>query len=120
MESMGDETLVVFTHVWSKTRLDETGYRRGPRGPLFVGQHHSSHRSVADFTPMADEHRIHFADLDAFLALTEEDARGFATLMPRVPCYAMPNPAPPPSRAPAPNPGTQRAFVGRHPENGWT
>ena len=116
VESMGDETLVVFTHVWPKARLDETGYRRGPHGPLFVGQHHSSHRSVADFTPMADEHRIHFADLDAFLALTEEDARGFATLMPNVPCFAMPNPAPPSSRAPAPEPSRhpEAVFVGRY------
>lgn len=94
MEALGEETLVVFTHVWPKTRLDETGYRRPDRGPLFVGQHHSSYRSVRDFPPMADEHRTHFADLDSFVALTDEDAAGFADLLPSVDCVSIPNPTP--------------------------
>lgn len=91
----GPETALVFTNVWPKTRLDEAGLRRRSGSPLFIGQHHSSFASVAGFAPAVEETTRHFADLDAFVALTPEDAAGFATILPTVPCVAIGNPLPP-------------------------
>lgn len=95
IEVFGPETVLVFTNVWLKTRLDEAGFCRSPGGPLCIGQHHSSFASVAGFSPGAAETAAHFSDLDAFVALTTEDAAGFATLLPTVHCTAIGNPLPP-------------------------
>jgi len=94
VRSYGPETLLVFTNVRAKTRFDQAGAGRRRNGPLWIGQHHSSFESVAASAPAVDETQRHFADLDAFVALTQEDAAGFATLLPSVRCVAIGNPLP--------------------------
>lgn len=93
IEHAGSDTAVIFTHVSAKKVLDDAGYRR-PSGdrPVFIGQHHSQFASLDHETWLRAQFVDHYADLDAFTALTPEDASDFATLL-EVPTYAVGNPA---------------------------
>ena len=85
---------VVFTHVLAKRALDATGWSRNPRGPLLIGQHHSQFASLDHETWLRDAMQAHFADVDAFVALTAEDAEQFQTFL-APPCVGIPNPIDP-------------------------
>lgn len=93
MIDAGPDTVVIFTNVYGKRFLDESGFVRGPRGPLMLGQHHSSYEGAARSWELA-ACGVNFADVDAFVALTREDARLFRGVIP-VPCHEIPNIAPP-------------------------
>lgn len=86
---LGSTSVVVFTNVGPKRMLGKGGYRRSGGGPVVVGQHHSSF-SGALATGQLEEMPEHFGDLDAFVTLTDEDARQFQSVLP-VPCSAIPN-----------------------------
>jgi glycosyltransferase involved in cell wall biosynthesis len=90
MRTLDERDVVVFTNVFAKMKLDESGYRPSGPGPIVVGQHHSSFEG-AGTTWERDALAQHFADADLFLALTEEDARKFQAIIP-VPCSSVPNP----------------------------
>ena len=93
IESFGSDTLVIFTHVKAKMVLRESGFHRSSGGAIFVGQHHSSFDSLNYETWLRDALPAEFADVDAFTALTDEDAREFARLI-GVPCFGIGNPLP--------------------------
>lgn len=93
LESLGPDSVVIFTHVKAKISLRDSGFRRAPNGPLFLGQHHSSFDSLNFETWLREALPREFADVDGFTALTEEDARGFQDLI-KVPCYGIGNPLP--------------------------
>ena len=93
MATLPTDSVVIFTHVLGKMMVDEAGFQRSPAGPLFVGQHHSSLASLEDEPWLRDALPKHFADCDAFVALSDEDAASFGPLL-DVPCVAIPNPAP--------------------------
>ena len=93
IESFGPDTVVIFTHVKAKIVLRESGFRRGFRGAIFIGQHHSSFDSLNYETWLRDALPAEFADVDAFTALTDEDAQDFAQLI-GIPCYGIGNPLP--------------------------
>lgn len=94
LRAFGPETVMVFTNVRAKTRLDQAGLRRNSAGPLWVGQHHSSSASVEASPAALEETQRHFSDIDLFIALTPEDARGFSAMLPGVRCAAVGNPLP--------------------------
>ncbi|MFK4493825.1 glycosyltransferase [Dermacoccus sp. GAS27A] len=93
MATLPANSVVIFTHVLGKMMVDESGFQRSPTGPLFVGQHHSSFASLEDEPWLREALPKHFADCDAFVALSDEDAAFFGSLL-DVPCVAIPNPAP--------------------------
>ena len=93
MATLPTDSVVIFTHVLGKMMVDEAGFQRSPAGPLFVGQHHSSFASLDDEPWLREALPKHFADCDAFVALSDEDAASFGPLL-DVPCVAIPNPAP--------------------------
>ena len=93
MATLPANSVVIFTHVLGKMMVDESGFQRSPTGPLFVGQHHSSFASLEDEPWLREALPKHFADCDAFVALSDEDAASFGSLL-DVPCVAIPNPAP--------------------------
>ena len=93
MATLPANSVVIFTHVLGKMMVDESGFQRSPTGPLFVGQHHSSFASLDDEPWLREALPKHFADCDAFVALSDEDAAFFGSLL-DVPCVAIPNPAP--------------------------
>ena len=93
MATLPANSVVIFTHVLGKMMVDESGFERSPTGPLFVGQHHSSFASLDDEPWLREALPKHFADCDAFVALSDEDAAFFGSLL-DVPCVAIPNPAP--------------------------
>lgn len=89
LERLGSTSAVVFTNVGPKQMLRGGGYRPSAVGPILIGQHHSSY-SGARATGQLEDMRDHFDDIDAFVTLTEEDARQFQSVVP-VPCSAIPN-----------------------------
>lgn len=93
MVTLPANSVVIYTHVLGKMMVDESGFERSPTGPLFVGQHHSSFASLDDEPWLREALPKHFADCDAFVALSDEDAASFGSLL-DVPCVAIPNPAP--------------------------
>ena len=93
MATLPANSVVIYTHVLGKMMVDESGFERSPTGPLFVGQHHSSFASLEDEPWLREALPKHFADCDAFVALSDEDAASFGSLL-DVPCVAIPNPAP--------------------------
>lgn len=93
MANLPADSVVIFTHVLGKMMVDESGFKRSPNGPLFIGQHHSSFASLEDEPWLREALPKHFADCDAFVALSPEDAAAFGSLL-DVPCVAIPNPAP--------------------------
>ena len=93
MATLPANSVVIYTHVLGKMMVDESGFQRSPTGPLFVGQHHSSFASLEDEPWLREALPKHFADCDAFVALSDEDAASFGSLL-DVPCVAIPNPAP--------------------------
>ncbi|WP_144708403.1 glycosyltransferase [Dermacoccus nishinomiyaensis] len=93
MATLPANSVVIYTHVLGKMMVDESGFERSPTGPLFVGQHHSSFASLDDEPWLREALPKHFADCDAFVALSDEDAASFGSLL-AVPCVAIPNPAP--------------------------
>lgn len=93
MAKLPADSVVIFTHVLGKMMVDESGYERSPNGPLFIGQHHSSFKSLDDEPWLREALPKHFADCDAFVALSPVDATAFDSLL-DVPCVAIPNPAP--------------------------
>ncbi|MHA6752066.1 glycosyltransferase [Dermacoccus nishinomiyaensis] len=93
MATLPANSVVIYTHVLGKMMVDESGFERSPTGPLFVGQHHSSFASLDDEPWLREALPKHFADCDAFVALSDEDAASFGSLL-DVPCVAIPNPAP--------------------------
>ena len=93
MATLPANSVVIYTHVLGKMMVDESGFERSPTGPLFVGQHHSSFASLDDEPWLREALPKHFADCDAFVALSDEDAAFFGSLL-DVPCVAIPNPAP--------------------------
>jgi glycosyltransferase involved in cell wall biosynthesis len=94
MSSFGRDTLVLFTHVTPLAVLHESGFTWAPTGPLVIGQHHAPFVSVEEDPGLGRRIAREFAGVDAFVALTGDDATRFAEVL-RVPCYALPNPARP-------------------------
>jgi glycosyltransferase involved in cell wall biosynthesis len=88
LSKLGEDSVVVFTNVGPKKILS-TAWRRSTPGPIVIGQHHSSYFG-AHATGQLEDMRDHFDDIDAFVTLTEEDARQFQDVVP-VPCSAIPN-----------------------------
>lgn len=91
MSRLAEETLVIFVDARAKILLDDAGYRRTEHSPLLVGMHHSNFsRLRADLKPVV--HRA-YSDLDAFVALSQEDARSMQEAI-GTPGFHVPNPAP--------------------------
>ena len=93
VETLGSRDVVVFTNLLPKMILDESGYRRSESSPIFIGQHHSSFHGEGSSWERGPKMR-HFDDVDLFLALTEEDADLFQSVV-EAPCSSVPNIAPP-------------------------
>lgn len=91
--SYGSETAVVFTHEMTKRFLDNSGYQMMANGPLFIGQHHEQFASLETQIGVREYMIAHFCDVDAFTALSDDDAREFSTFLP-VPCFGIGNPVP--------------------------
>lgn len=100
--SLGPGSVVIFTHPLGRIAAEDAGWRRPANGPVLVGQHHSQFRSLEDETWLAEAIPRYFSDVDAFVALTDDDAEQFARILP-VPCFGIGNPVAPP---PAPTPGS--------------
>jgi len=95
LDGYGTDTVLVFTHVSAKVVVDDTGWSRKGEGPLMIGQHHSQFESI-DLEPwLRGAMTRHFQNLDAFVALTEDDARKFQQVL-APPCRFIPNPIEPP------------------------
>lgn len=99
LEGYGAESVLVFTHVSVKMVADQSGWKRRHRGPVLVGQHHSQFESIDLESWLRDAITSHFQDLDVFLALTEDDAARFQTIV-GPPCRSVPNPVEPSEVAP--------------------
>lgn len=93
VETLGPHDVVVFTNLLPKIILDESGYRRSASSPIFIGQHHSTFHGQGSEWERGPKMR-HFDDIDLFLALTNEDARLFQSVV-EAPCRSVPNIAPP-------------------------
>lgn len=94
LQECGDDTLLVYTHALAKRVADEAGVDSRSLEATVVGQHHSSFESLT-FEPGLEKAILEsFADVDAFTALSAEDAEQFARLIP-VPCVGVPNPSSP-------------------------
>lgn len=91
MASLGEDTLVLFTHVAPLALLTGSGFSWGPARPLLIGQHHSPFDSIEDDPSLGELMVREFSRVDAFVALTPQDADRFAKVVP-VPCHAVPNP----------------------------
>lgn len=92
VETLGPHDVVVFTNLLPKIILDESGYRRSASSPIFIGQHHSTFHGKGSEWERGPKMR-HFNDIDLFLALTDEDARLFQSVV-EAPCSSVPNIAP--------------------------
>ncbi|CUR57550.1 putative Glycosyltransferase, group 1 family protein [metagenome] len=92
VDALGPRDVVVFTNVLPKIILDESGYRRSESSPIFIGQHHSTFHGAGSEWERGPKMR-HFDDIDLFLALTDEDAELFQTVV-DAPCSSVPNIAP--------------------------
>ncbi|MBS1699353.1 MAG: glycosyltransferase [Actinobacteria bacterium] len=90
MESYGAESVIIFTHAVAKLMLDETGFVSEESKAMLIGQHHSSFESLNQEPGLRDQILRAFGDIDAFTALSVEDAAEFATLL-NVPCYGVDN-----------------------------
>lgn len=86
---------MIFTHPLGRIAAADAGWRRPTNGPVLIGQHHSQFRSLEDETWLAEAIPRYFSDVDAFVALTDDDAEQFAQILP-VPCFGIGNPVPPP------------------------
>lgn len=95
LSRFGQDTAVVFTHVSTKIAADGAGWRPDDHGPILVGQHHSQFDSIDHEPWLRGAIEAHFGDLDAFTALTVEDASRFGELL-SVSCFAVANPISPP------------------------
>ncbi len=93
IEALGPRDVVVFTNLLPKIILDESGYRRTERSPIFIGQHHSTFHGKGSEWERGPKMR-HFDDADLFLALTNEDADLFQSVV-KAPCGSVPNIATP-------------------------
>jgi len=93
VEGLGARDVVVFTNLLPKMVLDESGYQRSDSSPVFIGQHHSTFHGEGSEWERGPKMR-HFDDLDLFLALTDEDADLFQSVV-EAPCSSVPNIAPP-------------------------
>lgn len=91
VDSRSTDTAIIFMHVSCKVVLDESGWRRRESGPLLIGQHHSQFESLLDEPWLRSALHNHFADVDAFVALTAPDASAFTQVL-DVPCVAIGNP----------------------------
>lgn len=89
IESLDTNDVVVFTNLLPKITLDQSGYRRTSESPIFIGQHHSSFHGQGSEWERGPRMR-HFDDLDLFLALTDEDAELFRSVVHTV-CDSVPN-----------------------------
>lgn len=91
VESLDTRSAIVFSDFRTKALLDESGYSRPRRGgPLMIGQHHEQFPSYPGEQWLRDGISTHFDDVDAFVALSPEDAAMFQSIM-RPPCYSIPN-----------------------------
>lgn len=91
--SLDELTLLVFTHVRTKTVLESLGLNPKQNGSTVVGQHHSPFISVEEDISLKREIIDTFSDLHYFTALSTADAREFGALI-NVPSYGIPNPRP--------------------------
>lgn len=118
LRQFGPETAIVFTHVKGRIVLDSHGWT-GPQpgGPIVIGQHHSQFISLEAEPWLREAIPRWFADVDAFVALSEGDAQDFGSILP-VDCYAIPNPAAPlpAPAAPWPRPPVAVALARYSPE----
>lgn len=87
----GADTVVLVTSVQCGMELVAAGFRRRADGAVMLGQHHSSFESLAMQQAFGRHLPVAFRNMDAFVALTEDDARRFAELVP-IPCYGIQNP----------------------------
>jgi len=97
IDAYGDDTVVVFTHVFPRTLLRLSGYRRRAGGALLVGQHHSSYEGLWSEPWLREALPREFGHDDGFTALSSEDAELFENLI-GIPCFAIPNPTSPVAR----------------------
>lgn len=91
--SLDELTLLVFTHVRTKTVLESLGFKPHCKGSRLVGQHHSPFISIEEDTSLREEMVESFSDVNYFTALSVEDAQKFSDLL-KVPSYSIPNPRP--------------------------
>lgn len=94
LRGAGRDTVVVFSNVYGKKVLDEAKFTHDREGPILIGQHHSSYEGAARSWELAGC-RVHFRDVDAFVALTAADADKFRRDL-EILCTAVPNIAPDP------------------------
>ncbi|WP_294979904.1 glycosyltransferase [uncultured Microbacterium sp.] len=96
-ESYGADSVFIFTHAMAKLTLDETGFLAERSPAVFIGQHHSAFESLGQEPGLRDRILRAFSDVDAFTALSEEDASKFAALL-NAPCFGVDNIAGPAER----------------------
>lgn len=92
-KSLNESTLLIFTHVRTKTVLESLGFSPKRNGSTCVGQHHSPFISVEEDDSLKREIINNFSDLHFFTALSDADAKEFSKLI-NVPSYGIPNPRP--------------------------
>lgn len=91
--SLDESTLLIFTHVRTKTVLESLGFSPKRNGSTCVGQHHSPFISVEEDDSLKREIIDNFSDLHFFTALSDADAKEFAKII-NVPYFGIPNPRP--------------------------
>lgn len=91
LQYLGDETVIVFTHVLALEELQRLGFDPAASQALLVGQHHSSYSTVDLDAAAGDTMERLFCALDGMTALSHEDARLFQARL-DIPVRAMPNP----------------------------
>ncbi|MBS1673000.1 MAG: glycosyltransferase [Actinobacteria bacterium] len=84
-----ENAVIVFTDVVAKRALDDLGVSSRIHG-IQIGQHHSSFQNLEIDAPVRAAVEHAFQSIGAFTALSQEDARKFASLL-VVPCFAVPN-----------------------------
>lgn len=102
MSGAGPDTVFVFSNVSAKRVLDQSRLPSASSTSILIGQHHASH-SAAEWSGELEACAVHFADVDAFVALTDDDAERFQQSV-LAPCHAIPNIAPNPSSPTQPGP----------------
>lgn len=90
LDSLGSDSMVVFTHVLAKKIVDESGFQRRREGPLLIGQHHSSFDSIHHEPWLSAAIPKYFAEVDGFTVLSTGDAKSFSEVL-SAPCYRIPN-----------------------------
>ena len=111
MAAHSSETVVIFTHAIAKLALDDAGFRSSSSPAFFVGQHHSAFESLSHEPSLREQIVRAFDDVDAFTALSADDAAMFSGIL-RAPCFGIANIAAPIDRTRLPSEPRRPVAVG--------